>query len=188
VVAADGTDCGLLDPDAPQRFAEAQDEDEDLASVFACVAEVGLEGGGTEQPIWSMAQSITAQNGPGGCNEGFLRDDAILVVTIITDEEDDGDSPGDPPLWKEVILSAKHGDPKAIVMLGLLGDTDMPDGVCEPFDGSGAGAEGSPRLRNFVEGFPHSSWDSVCRPDYAPFFNAAVADIGEACVEFVPPG
>ncbi len=33
-------------------------------------------------------------NGPGGCNEGFLRDDAILVVIIITDEEDDNSDRG----------------------------------------------------------------------------------------------
>ncbi len=186
VAAADGTDCGLLDVDAQQRYADA--DDDELASVFSCVAEVGLEGGGTEMPIWSMAQAVTAQASPGGCNEGFLRDDAILVVTIITDEEDDVDSPGDPPLWKEVLVSAKHGDATAIVMLGLLGDTDLPDGVCEPFDGQGGGAEGAPRLRSFVESFPHGAWDSVCRSDYAPFFNAAVADIGEACTEFVPPG
>jgi hypothetical protein len=185
VASADGMDCGLAGADTDDRFADA--EEDELAEVFACVAEVGTEGGGDEQPIWAMAQALTTQSNPGGCNEGFLRDDAILVVTIITDEEDGGDSPGDPPLWKEVIVSAKHGDAKAIVMLGLIGDTDLPDPVCPPFTGS-EGAEPSPRLREFVESFPHGRWDSVCRPDYAPFFNAAIADIGKACTEFVPPG
>jgi hypothetical protein len=179
---ANGQDCGLV---GGQRYAT--EEQPDLVDAFTCMASRGDEGDPNEQTMNSLLASIGPLNGAGECNEGFLRDDAVLVVTIITDEEDEGDSPGDPPLWKDVIVSAKHGDAKAIVMLGLIGDTDLPDPVCPPFTGS-EGAEPSPRLRAFVESFPHGRWDSVCRPDYAPFFNAAIADIGKACTEFVPPG
>ena len=43
--------------------------------------------------------------GDGGCNANFLREDAVLVVTIITDEDDSGNdpyftSPGDPAGWE----------------------------------------------------------------------------------------
>jgi hypothetical protein len=62
---------------------------------------------------------------PGGCNEGFLRPDAILVVTLISDE-DDMYSEGDPDTWKQALLTAKADDEEAIVMLGLLGDTGQP--------------------------------------------------------------
>jgi hypothetical protein len=185
ITSGDGSDCGLVQEGAADRFADAADDE--LASVFECVAQVGTGGSGHEQPVWAMAQAVTTESRPGGCNEGFLRDDAILVVTIITDEEDAMDSPGDPPLWKEVMVAAKHGDEKAIVMLGLLGDTDLDDAVCEPFEGV-VGAEPAPRLRTFVESFELGSWASVCLADYAPFFNAAIADIGKACTEFVPPG
>jgi len=189
IAAADGTPCGIDGAKGEQRYADA--ETEDLAAIFECVAEVGTNGSGQEMPIWAMAQAITEQNLPGGCNEGFLRDDAILVVTIITDEEDDEgiDSPGGPALWNDVVVSAKHGDEGAIVMLGLIGDTDLEDAACEPFDGQqgGGGAQGAPRLREFVESFERGSWASVCLEDYAFFFNAAVTDIGEACEEFTPP-
>ncbi len=188
VSAANGQPCGISGGEDGARYATA--DGEDLSEVFECVAEVGTDGSGHEMPIWSMAQALTEQTFPGGCNEGFLRDDAILVVTVITDEEDDqgSDSPGDPAIWKDVLVSAKHGDESAIVMLGLLGDTGLEDGVCEPFDQGGEGAEDAPRLREFVDSFARGSWTSVCRGDYAPFFNQAVADIGEACLEFDPPG
>ena len=55
----------------------------------------------------------------GGCNEGFLRDDAILVVTFITDEEDTG-SAGNPDSWKQTLVDAKGGNEEAIVVLGLV--------------------------------------------------------------------
>ncbi|HWB82018.1 MAG TPA: hypothetical protein VG755_43950 [Nannocystaceae bacterium] len=187
IVSGDGSDCGLAGPD---RFVSAADDPEELASMFGCLADVGTAGNGHEMPIWAMAQAVTEQSNPGGCNEGFLRDDAILVVTIITDEEDDAmlDSPGDPALWHDVMLSAKYGDPKAIVMLGLIGDTDLDDAVCQPSDGEGHGAEAAPRLRELVDSFPHGQRASVCLDEYASFFNAAIADIGEACTEFEPPG
>jgi hypothetical protein len=36
-------------------------------------------------------------NAPGGCNAGFLRDDALLMVTFIGGY--DYDSKGNPDLW-----------------------------------------------------------------------------------------
>ena len=192
IATGDGTECSVSEPESLQRYADAQSADEDaLADVFSCVADVGVLGSGAEMPVWAMAQAVTAHNKPGGCNEGFLRDDAILVVTIISDEEEDSmvDTPGDPGLWKDVLLSAKHGDERNIVMLGLVGDTDLEDGVCEPFDPqAGTGAEGAPRLREFIESFQYGSWTSVCQDDYTPFFTDAVDDIGRACHDFVPPG
>ncbi|MEM7153017.1 MAG: hypothetical protein AAF799_09245 [Myxococcota bacterium] len=187
VAAANGTPCEFGGK-GQRRYTTP--EDEDLAQVFECVADVGTNGSGAERPIWAMAQAIVEQTLPGECNEGYLRDDAILVVTIISDEEDDAgvDSPGDPVLWKDVMVAAKNGDESAIVMLGLVGDTDVEDGVCEPFDPqNGDGAQGAPRLREFVESFERGSWVSVCQDDYARFFNEAVVDIGDACEEFTPP-
>ena len=36
----------------------------------------------------TMFAAVSTLNVPGQCNEGFLRKDALLVVTFITDEED----------------------------------------------------------------------------------------------------
>lgn len=193
IETGDGTECGLSDDDTEpaKRYVDAETtEDDSLSDVLSCVADVGVAGG-FEMPVWAMAQALTAHTKPGGCNAGFLRDDALLVVTLITDEEDDRevDSPGDPELWKDVIVAAKHGRESDIVILGLIGDTDLEDGICEPIDPElGTGAEGAPRLRELIESFQYGSWTSVCQADYTPFFTDAVDDIGRACQDYVPPG
>jgi hypothetical protein len=193
-----GNDCGLLD-DFLHGKRYIDETHEDLEGAFSCIADVGIEGGGDEKVVWALADAITEHNGPGQCNEGFRRDDAILVVTIISDEEDnpndgppagdtDLNSPGGPELWHDGLVEAAHGNDEAVVVLALVGDPDLPDGLCEPYEGSGTGAEAGRRLRKLAESLPYGSWASVCQDDYAPFFNQAIADIDSACANFVPPG
>jgi hypothetical protein len=190
---ADGNWCSL---EADKRwFTETQPALED---TFSCVAHVGIYGSGSEKPMQAMQGAVSdAMNDGGGCNEGFLRDDAILVVVVVTDEEDDstedpnGGSPGDPPDWAQSLIDAKNGDPNAIVVLMLVGDGDVPGGVCPPGadpGGGGPGAEPSPRLRAFAELFDHGLWGSICETDYGPFFDEAISVIDVTCEEFTPPG
>lgn len=199
VRSPDGQDCGLLDDYLNgQRFIDS--DHEDVEGAFDCIADLGADGSGDEKIVWALADAITEHVAPGQCNEGFLREDALLVVTIISDEEDDPDdgpptgdndvnSPGDPAFWTDGILQAKYGDEEAIVMLALLGDSDIDGGLCEPYQHpEGDGAEPAPRLRALVESFPYGSWASVCQPEYASFFNQAIADIDTACGNFQPPG
>ena len=195
----EGNDCGLLEDILNgERFVD--EGTENLEEAFACIADVGSAGSGDEKTIWSMADAVSKQAVPGLCNEGFLRDDALLVVTIITDEDDDPDdgpplsdsddnSPGDPELWRAGLVDAKHGDDEAVVVLALVGDSDQPDGLCEPYvHPDGEGAEPGIRIRELAESLPYGSWTSVCRDDYAEFFIEAVADIDTACTNFDPPG
>ena len=53
---------------------------------------------------------------------GFLRDDAILVITVISDDPpSSGDSAAtDVMPWVDAVLDAKNGDPGAVVVLGLV--------------------------------------------------------------------
>jgi hypothetical protein len=131
----------------------------------------------------AMVEGVTTLNGAGQCNEGFVRDDAILVVTIITDEEENGDSVGNPASWAQALIDAKLGNEQAVVVLGLIGDIDLPGSPCEDLD-----AMPSPRLRQFVSFFTNGVTGSVCAPDYAPFFLDAVSVIDTACDEFTPEG
>jgi hypothetical protein len=180
----------------------------DLGSTFECLARVGIQGNGDERPMGAMVGALSpAQLGAGGCNDGFLRDDAILVVTVITDEEDDpNDAPGgsgctaidndpnsqgNPETWREAVVAAKAGNEEAVVMLALLGDCDVANGVCGPLQQTNdvwTGGEPSPRLRTFAESFTYGSWASVCAPDYSGFFEEAVSVIDTACDGFNPPG
>jgi hypothetical protein len=205
----DGVDCGYVDG---HRYAtQAQP---DLGETFACAGLRGSDGPGNEETMLSMMQAIGPLNEAGECNEGFLRDDAILVLTTITDEEDDPNdaapnetpdgscvpadddvnSPGDPQLWYDAVLDAKNGDPEAMVVLSLIGDCDQPDGICEGIfyhplaPGAISGAEPAPRIREWTNKFHYGSVGPVCAPDYAPFFEAAVSVIDTACEEFEPQG
>jgi hypothetical protein len=56
----------------------------DLSEVFSCIARVGIEGCGFEQSLEAMRLAL--DNNPN--NEGFLRDDALLAIVFITDEDD----------------------------------------------------------------------------------------------------
>jgi hypothetical protein len=157
----------------------------DLHAAFACAAQVGTGSmNDPERPMEAMVQAVTPSTEAWACNEGFLRDDAILVVTFITDEDDNpGDgSEGNVEGWRNALISAKHGDEKAVVVLGLFGDGDPMGGTC-------SGAEASPRLRQFVDSWGDLGFSgSVCAASYQPFFAEAVGLISTACEDFVPPG
>lgn len=205
VTSGNGVDCMLV---GGQRYATV--EQPDLVETFTCIGSRGFAGPGDEQTMSSLLSSVGPLVAPGQCNEGFMRDDAILVVTIISDEEDDAadivpvppldgscvpadadpNSPGDPVGWKAGLVAAKGGNEEAVVVLSLVGDCDV-GGDCPGIElvGSGyTGAEPAPRLRAFTESFVYGSVGPVCAPDYAPFFEQAVSVIETACDEFVPQG
>lgn len=157
------------------------DDQPNLEQTFSCAALVGDGGDGLERPMDAMTEAVGSQSATGGCNEGFLRDDAVLVVTVISDEDDVDQSAGDPVAWKQFLVDAKGGNEEAIVVLGLVGDGGVNGGLCEPdID--------APILRSFAESFTHGEVGSVCAADYAPFFEQAIAVIDTACDEFEPVG
>lgn len=176
----EGTENAPCPVPAGKRYLDATVAD--LEESFACIAKVGIDGADTERPMAAAATAVSPERtGPGECNEGFLREDAILVVTIITDEEDAG-SPDPVQTYVDAIVAAKNGDPKAVVVLGIVPDGDLPNPVC------GQEAVPAPTLASFVAGFPQSSRASVCEADYGPFLESAVGIIDQACDDFVPPG
>ncbi len=86
-----------------QRFLDYAPEKssvEDVALKFSCVAQLGVNGCGYEQQLESMWRALapssnnsfsgggSGQGAPSGLNNGFLRDEAVLVVIMVTDEED----------------------------------------------------------------------------------------------------
>jgi hypothetical protein len=182
--SSEGDSCAIA---SGQRYMT--DLQPNLGATFACVGKVGVNGDGNERPVEAMLEALSpGLNDPGQCNEAFLRKDAILVATLITDEEDEMKSPGDPAAWHDALVAVKGGNEDAVVMLGLVGDADLQNPVCDPYANGGAGAEAAPRLRALVESFPKGVWGSVCEPDYSPFFLDAVSVIDAACDDFTPEG
>lgn len=57
----------------------------DLAQVFSCMAQLGINGCGFEQPLESMRLALDPNT---AANSGFIRPDAFLAIIIISDEDD----------------------------------------------------------------------------------------------------
>jgi hypothetical protein len=177
---ASNVDCNFA---TGKRFMDS--DQPNLVGTFHCAARVGT--GATtdpERPMEAMADAVSGLGPVGLCNEGFLRDDAILVVTFITDEDDAADdgSAGTVESWRQALISAKNGDESAIVVLGLFGDGDLPNSIC------GSQAEVAPRLRQFLESWGSNGFfGSICAPSYNEFFQDAVSIIDNTCDGFVPP-
>ena len=141
-----------------------------LAETFACVAQVGTNG------YQALGAAVTAAvgpelNGPGGCNQGFLRDDALLMITFVMGGIDPYSS-GTSEEWAQQILAAKHGDPRSVVMFGMF----APDCVDDEQD----------RLCQMVQMFPHWQVESNLVEDYGPAFEKATDMVAQACSEFIP--
>ena len=148
----------------------------DLGGTFQCVAEMGATGNSNERPADALLQATGDQTAAGGCHPGFLRDDAVLVVTMISDEQEAG-SAGLPQDWYDGLLARKGGNTTAIVMLALNGDAETMGQECTP----------TAEISEFVGKFGDRGFiGSICEPDYGPFFAEAVDIIDYACDQYVP--
>lgn len=55
---------------------------------FGCISTLGIGGCGFEQQLEASYAALTLQTEPGRPNEGFLRENSILAIVYITDEDD----------------------------------------------------------------------------------------------------
>ena len=167
-------------------------QEDNLADKFACAAQVGVEGNGTERPMEALGYAVSPLwAGEGDCNEGFMRNDALLVVTIITDEADgpetddcprdpEGHSIGNPDSWFVDVVAAKGGIPAnaAVITLHYLpGECDPPD---ELSDGC--------NILAFTDMFGVNGFKGCINGDYGQIFTEATETISTACANFIPPG
>lgn len=167
---------------------------ESFPDEFACAAIVGTDGNPVEQQVGALLGAVDpASSEEGACNAGFLRDDALLVFLMITDEEDDhtdmpapqGGSLGEPNEWYEAVVAAKNGKSANIVGLGLIGGSPRFDD-CAALSADGNGAEQSSRLEQFLDQFDTHFEGSVCSPTYGTFFDDALATVSQGCMNFIP--
>ncbi len=153
---------------------------DDLEGAFSCAARLGIDGNGLERPMDAMLTALHPSEGLMACNEGFLRDDALLVIVMITDEEDFEDSEGDPVSWYESVVAAKGGDEERVVVLSLVGHPKPND--CIPTQWTGMmGAEIATRILQFTSIFPYGYVGDICSADYEPFFSEAIEHIDTVC-------
>ena len=155
--------------------------DPDPLAAFECVARVGTGGSG-ELGAGSMVAALGEDlNGPLRCNDGFVREDALLVVTMIVDTGDQF-SQGEPDDWIDALYLSKGGNEDAVFVLVITSDTDTYPSLCDPNNPP----EPPGRLRIFVDGIKHGSIGSVCAPSFGPFFSDAVTEIKPLCDSLIP--
>jgi hypothetical protein len=155
-----------------------------LADALECIAKVGVSGGNPPMGDALIAALKPKINAEGGCNAGFLREDALLVVAFVSDFNDT-ESKSWPYQQYDAIIAAKK-DPNAVVMLGVVpqpleeGAQEIPGCVYES-DPINKG-----KIRDLIDRFPHRAYGDICADSYAPFLDQAAGLIGEVCGSFIP--
>ncbi|MBI5535398.1 MAG: hypothetical protein HY898_21900 [Deltaproteobacteria bacterium] len=169
------------------------DKEPDLASKFACAAKVGSGGNDDERMARAILEAIKPENNaPGTCNDGFSRLDSLLIVVLITDEDDwpdvcDGQmtscgcqtcgSGGDPDAWYNELVSYKGDIAQNIVVLSLIG---LKAGTCAP--------SVCAKLIGFTNRFGENAYKGdVCEPSYDSFFAQTLPVIDKACEKYIAP-
>lgn len=137
-----------------------------LSEAFSCVASVGLAGHPEERALDGIVKAVSAgHTGPAGCNEGFLRDDAILVVTFISDDGQNVDNNSAQEAYDKLVF-AKNGNADSVVVLGLING-------------------GQSHWVDFINKFGERGIQgSVNDSNYNQFFLDAVSIIEGTCLDF----
>jgi hypothetical protein len=160
--------------------------DANPAMEFSCVAKVGTDGSGQEQPLNAAKLALTDRIADGK-NKGFMRDDALLAVVMLTDEDDQSGDPknaGSSPLPVDDFIKAfdtvKNGHDKWATA-AIAGPTN-----CMSAFGS---AQEAKRLKEFVmKSGQQAVFSSICEGDLAKSLDDALHTFKAACESFPPIG
>lgn len=128
----------------PEDGADVGAEADRVATEFGCVAIRGTGGCGLEQQLEAMLKAVTPEDseiefveGKGrgtGSNDGFVRDDAVLAIIHVSDEEDCSTTEKGKLLFAddaEQVYNGPDGDIPANQVVGVnfqcANATDNPD-------------------------------------------------------------
>lgn len=166
------------EPEHPPWISET-----DELTLLGCLLAVGTNYDTDERQIETILESLgPSLQGPGGCNEGFVREGVPLIVVLITDEDDDDDSadPSESPervgsaggpgsWWNDLVALKDPGE------LGMVVLASVDPGTCDPWSpapglSDGSGAEYAERLLTFLQYFTGAGYSDhfrvvdLCQP------------------------
>lgn len=132
------TDPGLLKEAGGVRVIDR--DTEDAADVFADLVRVGVTGSGYERGI-DAAQAALSQAMLDGPNAGFFREEALLSVIFVSDEEDGSIGPINARInsLRELKGQRRRDAFNASALVGIDPDTGLPD-TCGQTGDPGLGA------------------------------------------------
>lgn len=186
------SDCGMSNP-------WLQRGDDDLDNKFACLAQVGTKGSNFEMPMRAI-NLATTERVSDGTNVDFFREDALLAVVILTDENDcssnretieikafdfsRNDFCGENLLAPEETLAAldELKGEREKWALAVIAGTENPTCSSE-----GLGSAGySERLIDLAEKTGENAVvDSICQGDLATPLQGAMENFGVACEQLL---
>jgi hypothetical protein len=168
--------------------------DANFESTLACRANVGTSGPSIEMPLlmskWSLAERVA-----DGTNAGFLRDDALLALVMLTDEDDasttqnnftmdaSGTSPTDWGAAEQVQFLDQLKGNRSRWAAGVIAG----DGNCSSSFGS---ASNGARLKDFVSaangsGYNQAVFSSICDGDLTIGLQEALDLFQAACGQII---
>jgi len=180
-------DCGMT-----KRWLERGDTN--VGSTFACAAQVGTGGPSLEMPLLSMDWALTDRVADG-TNAGFLREDALLAVVILTDEDDCSREDNNFTIANDAcgtstpeVLSTQSYIDKLDVLKGERGRwaTAVIAGPNSCSSSFGDAIEAK-RLKQFVtETGDNAVFSSICDGNLATSLQTALDTFSAACESFPP--
>lgn len=170
--------------------------DADVSSTFSCAANVGTSGPSLEMPLYTMELAFSDRM-DDGTNAGFLRDDALLALVILTDENDcsrrdnnftvqndacDPPGPEHIPIGDSIgFLDNLTGNRSRWAAAVIAGPGP---GTCESAFGS---AYEATRLKEFVnQAGTNATFSSICDGDLSGGLEQALDTFESACEGFDP--
>ncbi|MBT8491728.1 MAG: hypothetical protein KJO07_01600 [Deltaproteobacteria bacterium] len=169
--------CGLEVP-------YVQRTDFDVADTFACRAAVGVDGPAVEMPVLATELALSERI-VDGTNGDFLRDDALLAVIILTDEDDcasyDGElADGECHASMDdavAFFDNLKGERSKWALSVIAGETD-----CTSTFGS---ADEAVRLKELVNKTGQNGvFNSICEGDLTPALTESIDTFSAACENF----
>ena len=166
--------------------------DKDASKTFSCLAQTGTTGPSIEMPLQALSLAFN-ERVTDGTNKGFLRDDALLAVVVLTDEDDcsrvdndftysgDGQCDGMPnvkPVSDYVtMLDQAAKGPGRWATAVIAGDK-----ACKSSFGDAADAK---RLKDFVGlAGKNGTFSSICDGDLSGALQKALDTFDAACKSF----
>jgi hypothetical protein len=170
----------------------------DMVGEYQCVGDIdktfdcNTSNDEDEEPIKAAIAALQP-----GINPGFVRDDALLVVVAITDEDEEmilddqteevftpSELAANASGLYDSLVAAKGGDVKRMVFVGIAGG--LPDG-CQ--NGTYGSAKAAPIMGAtsdlFIAQQRGVKWD-ICQGSLDQALGEALTVITQACAEFPP--
>jgi hypothetical protein len=168
--------------------------DANIEQTLACRANVGTSGSGIEMPLlmgkWALQERVA-----DATNAGFLRDDALLALVVLTDEDDSSttennftmDASGTAPInWNPadqvMMLDTLKGNRTRWAAGVIAGEGNCSSGFGEAADGV--------RLKDFVNqsnsnGYNQAVFHSICDGDLTAGLKDALDKFQQACGQII---